>query len=113
MAKTLLILASEVGPAVTIFAASILSSAHRASASSWTKHSSFCPPILVILENAGFHEYSCTPSSCDRRHKLPSSTPSFFGQPAKCEVAHISPDGRVLARVPEPGGVHGAESKTS
>src|SRR5262249_56738477 len=25
-------------------------------------HSSFCPPILVILESAGFHGYSCTPS---------------------------------------------------
>src|SRR5262245_51329541 len=22
-------------------------------------HSSFCPPILVILESAGFHGYSC------------------------------------------------------
>jgi hypothetical protein len=25
-------------------------------------HSSFCPPIVVILESAGFHGYSCTPS---------------------------------------------------
>jgi hypothetical protein len=24
-------------------------------------HSSFCPPIVVILESAGFHGYSCTP----------------------------------------------------
>ena len=24
-------------------------------------HSSFCPPILVVLEVAGFHGYSCTP----------------------------------------------------
>ena len=25
-------------------------------------HSSFCPPIRVVLESAGFHGYSCTPS---------------------------------------------------
>jgi hypothetical protein len=25
-------------------------------------HSSVCPPILVVLESAGFHGYSCTPS---------------------------------------------------
>jgi hypothetical protein len=46
--------------------------------------------------------------SYDSRHKL---HPSFFGQPAKCEVAHISPDGRVRAQYRRPGGEHGTENK--
>ena len=37
--------------------------------------------------------------SCDRRHKSPLSTPSFFGQPLQCEVAHTSSPMAVL-RVP-------------
>jgi hypothetical protein len=42
-------------------------------------HSSFCPPIVVILESAGVHGYSCTPSggTLDNIAKVLADPPSL------------------------------------
>jgi|SoiMethySBSTD1v2_1073268.scaffolds.fasta_scaffold3230315_1 hypothetical protein len=50
--------------------------------------------------------------SCDR-YKLPFEYPSFFGQRAMCEAAHVRIGwmGTKISRVPEPGGAHGTEKK--
>src|ERR671937_586496 len=52
-----------------------------------------------------------TPRAATRRGVKPLSTPSFFGQPAKCEVAHTLPRGFGTRTAGARRGGHGTETK--